>query len=332
MLQCGEDGGGETALAYPWLAYIGCSARSPTDFSRISPVVVRDLSRPGAATVQLAAAGSEVRAAGRMIAWRAAEAFVVYDLSVGREILRLALSALGGRSVHAWDVQADGKLAVATSATPDAPDATKIVWAAPNDPQPKVISADKPFRGLRLVGGRLAFERGRNPSELVVRALQGVEQVVARYPDEVGGFDFDGKRVAWARSGCSTTEIAVRAADEPGTDDHRFAVCPLTFDRGGSVDRRGRLNARAHCPTLSPRRPGDSCRVVATLRLDGRRIATARRRLRAGTSGTLRFSARPLLLRRRPARLAVSAANRMRGGTLVRRATINPDYPDRPRR
>jgi hypothetical protein len=323
LLSCGVDGRAAGAMAWPYAAFQGCGGA----------VQVRDLSQPAAAPVALTGAGGRIRMAGTMVAFHASGGYVVHDVASGADVLSIPDSALPG-AVHAIDVQSDGKLAVATGKAPvfggGAVDATQIVWASPADPAPKVVAPGPAFRGLRMAGDRFAFLRlGAASDELVVRDLQGVDTIVARF-DAAGPFDFDGTRAAWARRTCDATEVMMRPAAEQPADEHRIDVCPLEVeDQRPEVSRRGRLKVFAYCPQLVPAQGADTCRVAASLRANGKGLATASARIKAGAYRSIAFTLPARTLRSRPRKIILTAANTMRSGPEDTAAVLRPFYPRR---
>src|SRR5437763_49920 len=93
----------------------------------------------------------DVRAAGRLVAWvplRAPSArVVVYDLSARRIIYRVRLPR--GLVVHAWDLQADGKVAIALGPDRYVGVRPRVFLATPRRRRPRPL-------GLRIVTTRSA--------------------------------------------------------------------------------------------------------------------------------------------------------------------------------
>ena len=171
-------------------------------------VVVRDVAHDGRPRVLHDAALSggccrDVAIAGRYVAWSDATDVVVYDRLVHRRAYRARIGRVGSHVDFRFDLDRDGKLAVAfplrefARAGPIA-----IAWLSPVAPRLHLL----PFRGsdtnIRIAGGRIAFHHFVNQkrSALVVTDLQRRTRTFARFaqPVRLQSFDFDGRRLTWA--------------------------------------------------------------------------------------------------------------------------------------
>jgi hypothetical protein len=140
----------------------------------------------------------DVALAGTTLAWRGGGAVDVFDLATRR--LRFRAAPPAGAPIAAFDVQADGKLAMLVGRQPDGH--ATIAWRLA-----AVIPGNQP--GLRLIGDRLVLEIAPHTaptdnvprSALVVSDLAGRTRVLARFSgrlEQVGGFDATTRTVTWA--------------------------------------------------------------------------------------------------------------------------------------
>jgi hypothetical protein len=160
----------------------------------------------------------DVALAGRMLAWRSGGAVSVFDLATRR--LRFRAAAPAGEPIAAFDLQADGKLAMLLGQQPDGH--TAVAWRNATDPtlhRLRLLAA-LPSRApsLRLIGDRLVIETAppatptdaTRSSELVVSDLAGRARVLARFSgrlEQVGGFDATARAVTWASRRITRTRL-----------------------------------------------------------------------------------------------------------------------------
>lgn len=148
--------------------------------------------------------------AGRYLAWRSGAGVTVYDLTAGRRLYRVAAP---GEAIAAFDVQADGKLALALA--PGGRTA-RLAWTAQGSPRlhrlglPVALPARGP--AVRLAGDRIVFERPSSGAtvQLAAADLRGRMHFLARFArrlEQVGGFDADSTRVAWASRRITSTRV-----------------------------------------------------------------------------------------------------------------------------
>jgi hypothetical protein len=160
----------------------------------------------------------DVALAGTMLAWRSDGAVDVFDLATRR--LRFRAAPPAGAPITAFDVQADGKLAMLVGRQPDGH--TTIAWRSAADPtlHPLQLAAVLPAHqpGLRLVGDRVVLETAppATPTDnvprsaLVVSDLAGRTRVLARFSgrlEQVGGFDATPRTVTWASRRITRTRL-----------------------------------------------------------------------------------------------------------------------------
>ena len=289
------------------------------------PVDLRDPANPTAPPTRLTDSAQAVRAAGRVVGWRAQDALVAWNVDTAAEVNRLPLA--WDAPINGWDVQADGKLTYASSG----PQESTIVWSAPGEP-PVTIHQAAPVERLRLAGDQLAFIR-REPAydSVIVRPLHREERVLAHFgaatsADPAGPLAFDGARVAFAAAACDATRILITSVTDPTTATLGFGPCPVTLDEAPPVTSRGRLRVEISCPRIVPSEPNDRCRSSARATLAGRVLATARAQVRAERTATLVFSASRRLQRDRPRRLSITIHTRTRVGVDRRTVTVRPIY------
>lgn len=127
---------------------------------------------------------------------------VVYDLAGHRVAYTLDVDELGHTVVSSLDLEADGTVAFASDPAPAGGCDGGVAWASISQPRPHYLSGDAiPWR-VRIAAGRIAyFTRSclaPMPFRLVVKTLgdRSLADGVVAY----GGFDFDGRRLAYLRS------------------------------------------------------------------------------------------------------------------------------------
>jgi hypothetical protein len=193
-------------------------------------VVVRDVQHAGRPRVLRDAPISDgccrdIAVAGRYVAWSEARDVVVYDRLARRVAYRARIGPAGIGVDFDFDVQQDGKLAVAFRLVEFArAGPTTIAWLSPSRPLLHVL----PLRGndtrISIADDRIAFERFVNQkrSALVVTDLAGRAQTIARFAEPTrlrSGFDLDGKRIAWA-----SDRVTARRVDCPPPGQGRPCV------------------------------------------------------------------------------------------------------------
>jgi hypothetical protein len=161
---------------------------------------------------------SDVAIAGHYVAWiertglerwpAPPSRIVVYDVAAHHVAYALDVDELGHTVVSSLDVQADGTVAFASDPAPAGGCDGGVAWASIAQPRPHYLSGDAiPWR-VRIAGGRIAyFTRtcpAPTPFRLVVKTL--ADRTVADGVTIYGGFDLDGRRLAYLKS---PKEIAV---------------------------------------------------------------------------------------------------------------------------
>jgi hypothetical protein len=185
------------------LLALGCDASRNT-------VTVRD----GARTVfrRQGATCCDVSLAGSQLAWRSGGSVDVFDLRTLRLVYRTA--APPREPIAAFDVQADGKLALVLGPAPDG--RVALAWRAPGAaglqrlPFRIVLPAQGP--ALRLVRDRILIVSAgpRSSSELIVTDLHGHVRTLARFAspvEQTGAIDATQDRVTWASRRITGTRV-----------------------------------------------------------------------------------------------------------------------------
>ncbi len=216
------QGGAITAESANLSGNVIAYAEGPSSCASSAParIVVRDLRRPHRSRVIGAVASypgtAAVRAAGRFVAWSdptpSASAIVVYDLAAGRVAYRLTPRHLGTDEILGWDLQSDGKLAVAYNRA----GRRSLAWLAMPDAHVHRLAGASPGSSgvgpsdasLRIARDEIAFVQ--HGSTLTLMDLGGHAQLIRRFTEkraEIGGFDFDGQRLVWAEQDIKYIEV-----------------------------------------------------------------------------------------------------------------------------
>jgi hypothetical protein len=160
----------------------------------------------------------DVALAGHMLAWRSGGAIRVFDLARSR--LLFSATPPAGEPIAAFDVQADGKLAILHGRQPDGH--SVVAWRTAADPTfhqlrlGAVLPTQQPF--LRLVDDRLVLEtapaatptNNLRGSALIVSDLAGRVRVLARFSsriERIGGFDATARALTWASRRITRTRL-----------------------------------------------------------------------------------------------------------------------------
>jgi hypothetical protein len=193
-------------------------------------VLVRDVGQGGEPRVLRNAPISggccrDIAVAGRYVAWSEGRDAVVYDRVARRVAYRARIGPAGIGVDFDFDLQQDGKLAVAFRLVEFArAGPTTIAWLSPSRPLLHVLPLRGSDTGISIAGDRIAFERfvSQTKSALVVADLTGRARTVARFAEPTrlrSGFDFDGKRIAWA-----SDRVTARRVDCPPPGQGRPCV------------------------------------------------------------------------------------------------------------
>jgi len=153
--------------------------------------------------------------AGRYVAWsneRRGEV-VVFDRLAHRLAYRVRVGGGNGASELGFDLQQDGKIAVAYRPLGSAGTRpATIAWFSPATRWPHVLAIQGADTRIGIADDHIALERYLTPkkSALVVAGLGGRTQTVARFTSPLrlrGGFDFDGRRIVWASDRVTATRV-----------------------------------------------------------------------------------------------------------------------------
>jgi hypothetical protein len=210
-------------------------------------VMIQDVNT-GVQSAGPATATSEVRMAGRYIAYRPAEhpdQIAVYDLDTSQVV-----KTIPGASAR-FDVQADGKLAEGPAPGETFTPCTRGVrWHAIDDPAEHVIAGcDSAL--IAIDGDHIGLWR-QSPRGAAIATLDGA----AREVNVPGTLAFEpelsGNRMVFSTTGCSRDTGAVWLDD--GTDSStlipELPECRARPPQGTlKVDRKGRVAVPVSCPT-----------------------------------------------------------------------------------
>ena len=164
----------------------------------------------------------------------------VYDRISGETVYSLA------RAGYDFDVQADGTTVFQTSRT-------QLAYATVAEPRPHPLSLGQSGPGERsdsavsLAGDRVVIGNGRR---FTLETLAGAVRDLPELPALQGGFDFDGRRLAFAVKPCLVTSVVTW-----DVDDATFPATPggpCRAARIASVSRRvsarSKVAVRLACP------------------------------------------------------------------------------------
>ncbi|HEX8101772.1 MAG TPA: hypothetical protein VF533_04105 [Solirubrobacteraceae bacterium] len=304
-------------------------------------MVARDLGGFGAA-VELAVGRPVVplvRAAGDFVTWaeRAGgrDVVVVADRRTGEETSRLTLSG----DLEALDVQADGKVAVATALTRTE---TAIAWSAPRRSGLREVARGTRFGDVRVAGDRIAYVRQVGiADELAVTDLDGFSAPASFPVAGVEAFDFDGRRLSFATSRCLYAErvpgLTVRAAPPAGGPCARTEPILRPGAQAALSVRHPRLRVRVGCPMATSAGCPVAVRLVVWRGASPTVVAARRVRVARGAipAITLRLSRRDVdVLRHRdpgPATVELQPLDAGRGAVVQAPLTLTAPARDRSR-
>jgi hypothetical protein len=265
---CEAGGDISTDVDGDLIAYLRCAPDPvPSGYTRTAIVTDFSSDPPNSQTVENAGFG--LRVAGRYLAWLeryrppgAVYALpydvVVYDRVAGKLVYRIRAAALK-EGVRSFDLQADGKLAIAFAVYPHryGQAVTRVGWASPVAPKLHVLPlpAAQSY-SVRIANNTIAFARSRDPSGSVVNAKVGIATLGGRFRTIVRnaevsqwflGFDYDGRRIAWLSYGCSTARVEyLDASAQSGPGLHRQG-CRLTFLRPPTILNGKTLKVDVDC-------------------------------------------------------------------------------------
>ena len=235
-----------------WLAYLGddCTEKSPGG----PRVVVRDLSaagNPAISSFPMTRQPNTLDLAGENVAlsgfFAADPEIVVYSLT-GTEQYKL------NHNFAQFSLQADGKVALAqTEQVIGAGETCRIEWFSKAEPVPHRIEFC-PRAVVRMAGDKIAFDRVEGSSvSLNVTDLSGNRRAFTLFDPgrAMGGFDFDGSRIAYGAEGCIDADDAVWVDDLTGPVDQptvEGGPCPATVQtKTARATSKGIVRVKVAC-------------------------------------------------------------------------------------
>jgi hypothetical protein len=222
----------------------------------------------------LTPSGSRARAAGAFAGWVGRDGeIVVYDTASASVAYRITLPP--GASLVDWDLQADGKAALALA--PDSSHDATLSWYSPADPSPHplAVPAARDW-GVRMAGDRIGYLRSHTPADygyyfgdLGVTDLAGQTRTVSKRATGIAGshwaFDFDGSTVTWTGPACFGAVLHSDPVDGPqrpleGARPH----CPLRFVKRPRLLGKDAIRVRPRCSGfVIPNCAGSDVKLVA---------------------------------------------------------------------
>jgi len=188
-------------------------------------VLARNVARTGEPVVLRSASFTsgccrDVALAARYVAWIDGSNVLVDDRVARRTAYLARIGPVGIDVDMGFDLQADGKLAVAYRPVEFArAGPTKVVWLSPSAPRPHVLKFQARDTRIRIAHDRIAFERyvSAEAGDLVVAGLPGPVRTIARFAPPTrlrGGFDLDAQRIVWASDRVTATRTDCPPAGE----------------------------------------------------------------------------------------------------------------------
>jgi hypothetical protein len=218
----------------------------------------------------LTPSGSRLRSAGRFAGWIVnGNEVVVYDTAAAAVAYRIT----GLSTIADWDLQADGKVVLAVTSTPDG--RATLRWYSPADPSPHELPVASALSwDVHMSGDRIAYLRGPGYvgywyyGELGVTDLAGNAHTVANRAIGVAAshpaFSFDGSTATWAAPACSGATLQSASVDAVAGDGPR-PRCPLTFRRAPRMVGTGAIRVALRCSGfVLPHCGGSDVKLEAT--------------------------------------------------------------------
>ena len=219
-----------------------------------------------------------VRIAGRYLAWLMqssptgfVDMLVVYDRSQGREAYRLSLPNRTLPLPSDFDVQDDGKVAVAVRQA-DPSQGARLAWASPAEPSLHYLPVTGTGLSVHIASDRIAVSA--HPirhlyRDLSVYDLGGTRLTGTRVERADGDFDFDGARLSFATRPCETSFLTtwdLASAAPPAPPSGR---CPVPSLEAKTLrpDATGFVGVPLRCPAT----PALGCAGRLHLVASGRR-------------------------------------------------------------
>ncbi len=238
------------------IAYLGDACTDPGSGPG-QRIVIRNLAGEGAPVV--ASYGVDGFTAQYLDRVQLAGDFLAYSVSQGPPrvvVLEGATERIRVDTFSAnWSLQPDGKLAIGYASTTGGAGGCRIEWHSKADPAAHRLEVC-PFGRIVLAGDRIAFVRrdtGAGTDSLDVVNLAGQSRSVTFFEPtgSIGGFDWDGTRLAYGVEGCLDADDRVYLEDlaegEPPLvegGECPAAISPKTL----RSPRNGLLRLRLDCP------------------------------------------------------------------------------------
>jgi hypothetical protein len=161
-----------------------------------------------------------------------------------------------GETLADLDLGPDGTLVVVKPPQKEHQIGARVAWASPAAPRLHVLPLARSTYFVKLVGGKIAFERGTEDrgdvprAEVGVTDLEGHVRIVARgayAASQDRRFDFDGKRIAWFAYSCHGARMHVQAVKDTHRITESLTRCPLRLTRKPHVSKDGVVSVRPSC-------------------------------------------------------------------------------------
>jgi hypothetical protein len=307
-----------------------------------APGLVRDHSNGSGPTDSALPVVYSVRMAGRYVVWPESPGpgmvdLVVYDRVAGHQAYRIT------ERVGTFDVQEDGKVAF-TKPEQGEGHSAPIAWASPAEPTAHVIGAGTGYPEVRMTADRIAVSDLVAPGgrDLRVLTLAGEETAHTVTEATIGGFDFDGSRLAWGSRPCADALVLAWDLSKSSPPAPPRGACPaatvdqarltITKDRRTAIwlrctSRRSTLGCGGKLRLLARGRQSRTGTpparyLLASVLYHAQPGERTRLRLRLGLPA-IRFLARHRGARVRATSIAFSRAERGLAGTFeVRSRTL----------
>ena len=249
VLQCrpGLPGGVTAAVTEHGMVLSGPDC----DDARAHGVALRS---DGGEVRPLTPSGGRVRAAGPFVGWLGRDGdVVVYDADKAAVGYRIVTTS--GSRVVDWDLQSDGKVALAVAPGMDQP--AVLAWYSPDDPAPHPTGLPAALRwDLHIAGDRIAYLRSHDVNsgsqfyfgDLGVTDLAGHARTIATRAIGVSrpSLAFDGSNVTWTAPACFGASLHSQSVDEAPLIGPR-PRCPLRFRKRPRMLGRNSIRVPVRC-------------------------------------------------------------------------------------
>jgi hypothetical protein len=199
--------------------------------------------------------GARVRAAGPFVGWLGRKGeLVVYDTTTRAVVYSIATPEEG--RIADWDLQADGKVALAVAPDRDGPAA--LAWYSPGEPTPHPLGVPPAYDwDLHFAGDRVGYlrsdrvwGRGYYFGALGATDLTGHTRAISNRAIGVEGwhpsFAFDGTNATWAGPACFGAVLHSQSLDEAPVSEPR-PRCPLRFRKRPTMLGKNSIRIPVRC-------------------------------------------------------------------------------------